>query len=1191
MSDYLIRLAAKSLNLCNVVLPRLASLYEPFPMDIVDTFDIERLESHNSNDSENYKASKLEERLQDEPGQASSRPLSVCQSSKDGFANDRIIEKDDNKTHVFWPIRRNRLKKGLSASAEKAFRDESPEEHDSLKETLNASDKEATNSPKTSHAKSKSEKTENAEFLEQTKGPFASMSPSEPYAGVQSPLMKESCEKRSASDEEISETAEVRHGEQQSTNPSIPYSSAEKSFGEHQSDKNSLYNPPLDAIPSDEGRIDEKKVSIAGIRFFERSEVRDNADTKLTISSADLLGPMEQSIDHRTHSQMVSKKSPEIKFCDRSVAGKVKGTDPEHPEIESPVEARYLKKGISGQEDAVISELSSVQADFKDSREKLTLGTHSPEISKKLAEVEPQGECEIDKDNDNVNDNGKEACIKPELIARGSDRYDGRQTNPAHSTIVRSSRELKTVNDCMAALEQSRDSVELTTVRQPLVGSSSSDRIIEKGDANTYALQLDKAISHGECPDTNAVRASKDESLEEMKVASGSDREGSSSSIGILANSKSEQTGHVGLRGQTNKPHISETPMKPSIVIQPLSEKAGNEKASMELGNEVSSNAPEARLSGQLGPSSFNPAAKKFFSKNLLDEKSLKETRSINKRIAVSEPKRALSRPSLASRPLSRGFISDYIIAGTEGNEIRDLSNSLKTNRILQIAGMNSQKNGLDSSGMKSFGDGSSEEMQSASDQKNPFNTKMIQANSKLKRTEYAVLSKQAMEFQRQTMKPHIAKPSLLTGVRSIKQEQQSIAPSVFKPLGKNPSDEASPNKGQIDEYPQVMQHPPLVFPSVPDIASFKRSAVKDVNTKLPFSSADLGGSMEQSFDSRNPEISKELNEVKSYEQSIIKRHGKNYHQLAHVHRKSEGNLKRQAFSISPLAAPLPETIQFIKEKISKNGKTAELDNTLASPLLGGFIKREHRRVSDTPANMPSDTPADISGDAHIIQPMNCSISEMKKNDVTAISPELRDAKDTKAKHTMPLVSTTSRVREPGINAIRAQKDTIAEGLPERIDIGNREQHTSASAQISLSQAEVREGRISIWTNNELEGFQSPLSPHINEIELKGAREISGKAPALKNLHSPFSIRSSTERAPPESLPSKASLFEDVAQREQGRIDPSTKTKPSSIRVTIGRVDVHAPPVERIIPMESPLASAKKLSLDDYLKMRNEGRL
>jgi hypothetical protein len=54
---------------------------------------------------------------------------------------------------------------------------------------------------------------------------------------------------------------------------------------------------------------------------------------------------------------------------------------------------------------------------------------------------------------------------------------------------------------------------------------------------------------------------------------------------------------------------------------------------------------------------------------------------------------------------------------------------------------------------------------------------------------------------------------------------------------------------------------------------------------------------------------------------------------------------------------------------------------------------------------------------------------------------------------------------------------------------------------------------------------------------------------------------------------------------------PEPSSSPATVRVTIGRVEVRAvPPPESFPPSASPARRGPALSLDDYLKQRNEGQ-
>lgn len=745
------------------------------------------------------------------------------------------------------------------------------------------------------------------------------------------------------------------------------------------------------------------------------------------------------------------------------------------------------------------------------------------------------------------------------------------------------------------------------SIRQSLA----SDNIREKGDNRTSIERSDDLSCFEGRRDTNASKASRDNSSEELLLVS--EKETFHNLEMSPPKTRLQKIENADYLGETTEPNIADLASEPSIAVQSHLRKGDFEKTQVDINNQEPSKEIEIPMYEQQrmkpstsDPSSRNPhyelplyggriAEKRLFetkeeSNSLIPKSSpipisSKDDESINGNMYISGSRQIPTRPSLASLPLLDTSMSDKITVDREDNEIHAFLHTLQPER------MNYHKEGMDVNALKTFEDDSSKEVPSTLNQGIPVNPKIVQSKSTLDKTEYALAKRQMDE-------PHIAQPSLedmgLIKKSMLPKEEKTLkTKEIYSREKTHPHIKGTEKKSNykqtqepaiIEEDWQNMRYPlrpQPVYPKYVDISPSKRNIIREgTNTNLPISSSDIEGSIEQklNFSNHRPEITPGSRGVKSSEQSVIKEDEKVYPQSIQAHRSDE-NLQQQASATSPFIAPPSEDAQFIKIDISEKLRTARHGNISESQSLGDSII-EYRRVSDMPEDMPK------------VQPITHRISEAKKDDIAALSSE--DKKNSEAKYAdlSLLKSMISKVQETGISTVKDEREKYAEGIPIQTDTSTGEQLTPvSSSQTSLSQDEAIKERNLIRTIDVIKGTKSPLPFHSDKIESKNAQEISSKSSPPTILDSHFALQPSIKRVPLKLSPTKISFLKDAVQSEQSDIKSSTNKNPSSVRVTIGRVDVHAPPVERIISRESSSTSAKKLSLDDYLKMRNEGRL
>lgn len=796
-----------------------------------------------------------------------------------------------------------------------------------------------------------------------------------------------------------------------------------------------------------------------------------------------------------------------------------------------------------------------------------------------------------------------------------------------------------------------QSSLRVLSVRQSLASDPIGDNIIEK-DGNRICIERsgDPSSLEGR-PDTSASKPFRDNPSEEMPFVA--DKKIPHNLEMAQSKPKLEKNKYTDYREKTTEPNLIELISEPSIAIQPSLRKEAIEKTQIDLNDQGPSKEKEIPLDEQqsMKPSTSNlsgenPSYEHPLYEGRIAERRLFETeeesnfvipasspiltsprddKSIKGNTDVSGSMQVPSRLSLVDKPLLDSSMSDNITKDRENNEIHAFPHTLQPDR------MNYHKESIDVSALKTFEDESLEEMPSTLKKDIPYSSKVVQSKSELEKTEYALVRNQMNE-------PHIAQPSLKPSIviqpslGNISPKKISMLPKDEKILNsnevysreqehhytkssipslsiENPSDENPSNEGRIAEKSssgtekesnniriqkpavieedwQNVQYPlrrRLIQPYYYDISPSKRSLIKEgISTNLPISSADIEGSREQKLKPMNhrPEVRTGSKEVKSPEQSVIKEDEKIYPQSKQL-QISDENLQQQAFATSPFTKPPSEEAQFIKRYISERGKTAELENILASQPVEDLI-RENQWVSDMLADM------------HKVQPMNHRISEIKKDDTVAMPSESEGAKNQKAKFTnlLPLGSITPQIHEAGKSAVKDEREDYAKAIPEQTNIRLGEQPTSvSSSQISLTQDGVITERSLIRTVDALKGTKLPFTLCSNEAVSQNTHEVSSKASPQMDLHIPFAFQSSIKRASFKLSPAKISRPNEAGRREQSGIESSTNKMPSSTKVTIGRVDIHAPPVERIYSREPSSTSAKKLSLDDYLKMRNEGRL
>ncbi len=226
------------------------------------------------------------------------------------------------------------------------------------------------------------------------------------------------------------------------------------------------------------------------------------------------------------------------------------------------------------------------------------------------------------------------------------------------------------------------------------------------------------------------------------------------------------------------------------------------------------------------------------------------------------------------------------------------------------------------------------------------------------------------------------------------------------------------------------------------------------------------------------------------------------------------------------------------------------------------------------------------------LHPTKIPLFELKKDGSTRIQP--RETNYPEMKRTSHLLRASMASDDQGTETkiLKPNNKAGIEPHPEQTSLNKIPQNAAfVSSRIQPSLSESHPGRSSIRKNIAVKGIRSPADFHSNEMKLQNELDISSKDQTRPDQQNPPIFRPAQEHAPHETFSINTSLLRNVLQREQDNTESSTNKAPPSISIAIGRVDVRSSPMEKTIVVESPFSSVKKLSLDDYLKMRNEGRL